>query len=245
MKALRFKKQHLWKGLNDFLHAQLLCSELWPLRLLSPGVFLSHVQILSRKNLLKVATAAVRDVLHGLNALAISAVINKRILLGLGVVGVVMPLSACMYMLFDQTVQVEGWYHVNNFYLFMLLGPYLAGTCLTVGVFFLFPQNAPRSYILILPLAYLIGKILWLYLTTSNAQYWSVPHWSFFAIGASISVVLLISIDWLTWRFFHRELAFEKRFELIAANREKFGMDQIGAMFLKTWDEREKFQKQY
>lgn len=245
MKALRFKKQHLWKGLNDFLYAQLLCSELWSLRLLSPGVFLSHVQILSRKNLLKVATAAGRDVLHGLHALAISAVINKRILLGLGVVGVVTPLSACMYMLFDQTVQVQNWYHVNNFYLFMLLGPYLAGTFLTMGVFFLFPRESKRAYILIAPLSYLIGKILWLYLTTSNAQYWSVPHWSFFAIGACISVVLLISLDWLTWRFFHRELAFEKRFELIAANREKFGMDQIGAMFLKTWDERKNFQKQY
>lgn len=228
-----------WKRLNALSKSLLQCSELWLLGQLWPGA-LTYLQ---RKS--QLVAAAGRGAVTGLRALALSVSTNKRILSGAGFAGIVSPLSACMYLLFDQSEDVAGWYHVNNFYLFMLLGPYLASLFMTLGVFLLFPNFSGRAYFLLIPCAYLIGKIMWLYTTTSNAEYWSVPHWSFFAVGILTSTVLLIALDWLTWRFFHRELAFEKRLELIYNNANAFPAETVVSMFKTTMKDKKEFSKQY
>lgn len=188
---------------------------------------------------------AVRGLTAGLHALTISVDVNARIYVGLAFVGMVTPLAACVYLLFDKSVRIEGWYHANNFYLFMLLGPYLAGLCLCVGVFLLFPQSAKRAYTLLVPVAYFIGKIIWLYYADSNDEFWSVPEWSYFAIGLLIGFVLLISIDFLAARKFHRADSYDKRLEGIFNVADDLPADKVVSMFKTTWREKKEFSKQY
>jgi hypothetical protein len=235
----------VWKGLNSFLNAQLQSSDLWQLRQSYHGVYSLVVQKLKSLNLWTMTNVAVKDALTGLDALLSSASTNARILIGLGLVGIVTPLSACTHLLFDQNDFVEKWYHVNNFYLFMLLGPYLAGFFLTLGVFFLFPKDSKRAYILIVPMAYLIGKIGWLYFTTTNAEYWAVPHWSFFAMGACISMVIFMSAEWLMWRKFHRADSFEARQKGLYQIADDVDSDKWKSMMMETLRQKYEFSQKF
>jgi hypothetical protein len=226
-----FKRTHtpllqLWKGLNAFLKSQLYSSELWQLDLLSRGAYSSLVQKIKTLNLWTKMLAVVKDVRTGLHALLSSATINNRIFIGLGFVGIVSPLSAC-------------------FYLFMLLGPYLAGFFLTLGVFFLFPKNVTRSYSLVIPMAYLVGKILWLYFTTSNAEYWAVPHWTFFAMGFIISMVILMSSEWLTWRKFHRADSFDARQKGLYQIADSVDAEKWKSMMMETLRQKYEFNEKF
>lgn len=235
----------LWKGLNALLKSQLYSSELWQLDLLSRGAYSSLVQKIKTLNLWTMMLAVVRDALHGLSALTNSFTVNNRIFVGLGLVGIVSPLSACLHLLFDQNEFVENWYHVNNFYLLLLLGPYLAGFFLTLGVFFLFPKNVARSYSLVIPMAYLVGKILWLYFTTSNAEYWAVPHWTFFAMGFIISMVILMSSEWLTWRKFHRADSFEAREKGLYQIADSVDAEKWKSMMMETLRQKYEFNSKF
>jgi hypothetical protein len=140
--------------------------------------------------------------LSALQALALSSTANYRIFAGLIFVGIVTPLASCTYQLFDFKERVEGWYHLNSFHLFMLLGPYLSGLALTIGVFLLFPKGVKRAYTLLIPAGYFVGKLIWLYQTSSNEEYWMVPSFSFFAVGAVISLTIFFcSIGFATDSF--------------------------------------------
>jgi hypothetical protein len=62
--------------------------------------------------------------LSALKQLRLSRAVNAEIYLGGLVMGVVAPLAGCAYMIFSRTEHVQGWYHVNYFHLFYLLGPH-------------------------------------------------------------------------------------------------------------------------
>jgi hypothetical protein len=215
--------------------------------LLLPFLWLQHgVFGPARKKLLSPRYAlALREVTAGLSAITSTLLVNNRIFVGLGLMGVIAPSSACVYLLFDRTVENVNWYHLNYFHLFFLLGPHLFELFCLLGVFLLFPRSSKRSYLLSVPTGYVISKIIWLILVTSNQEFWSVVPASFFVMGVLISFALFLTLDWLTWRKFHRVDAFEKRLELIFANGDDFGPAKAWSMFKTTWREKKSFSKEF
>jgi hypothetical protein len=139
----------------------------------------------------------------GLRALVASIGANNRIYWGLVLMGVVSPLSACVYMLFSRTEVIDGWYYVNYFHLFLTIGPSLFVFFLLTGAFLLFPDGCKRAYALVVPTGYTISKILWLLTVTSNEQFWQMPTGSFLFAGVLISFTLFIMLDWLAHNKFH------------------------------------------
>lgn len=230
-----------WRRLGDLLRAAIRGSELWLLELHWQSVltFISPIRARVGKE--------VRAILLAYQALVLSATASKRIYVGLVFVGIVTPLASCLYLLFDINVRVEGWYHINYFILFMLLGPYLSGLALTIGVFLLFPTGVKRSFTLLIPAAYFIGKIIWLYQTESNQEYWTVPSWSFFAQGLFVSTVIFFLIEWFAHRKFHGVDSFEARVKGLGniVDEEDITDAKFRSMFRQTFHAKENFKRQF
>ena len=204
----------------------------------SRGAFIS---LLKKLSLVHVG----RELNVGLHALADSATVNKRLFVGLVLIGIMAPLAGCFYLLFDKTDSVEGWYYVNNFYLLLVLGPSFKEIVVFVGVYHLFPKDSKRAYLLSIPMGFSIGKILWLLTITSNDQFHSITPFDFVFTGVVISAGLFFSIDWLIWRWSHRAMAFDARLKLIYQNADEFSHEKVISMFKTTMREKLEFPKQY
>lgn len=219
----------------------------WRSLLSSPGrlirVKMSRLNLRTHRTVVRVA----REVLVGLDALLLSlgAQINKRILIGVGLMGVAAPLVSCFYMLFDKAAFDETWYHASYFHLFLLLGPSLFILTCLIGAFFLFPAGSKRAYALSVPAGFTVGKILWLIQCTSNADFYSVVPLSFVLIGALISVFIFVAIDWLAYNKFHREDAFEARMTGIVNLADDFDDAKFKSMVKTVWREKKAFRKQF
>jgi hypothetical protein len=154
-------------------------------------------------SLTRIASAP-RAISAGLHAVVHSTTTNLRIYVGLILVGVVSPSSMVFYKIFDKEAVDQTWYHLNFFYLFHVLGPYLLMGFFIVGMYHLFPNGSKRSYILAMPLGYIISKSILIILCTSNEEWHESVSLPMFAMGAGIALVLFVSIDWFAWRKYHK-----------------------------------------
>lgn len=153
---------------------------------------------------------AVQELRVGLHVLA-DATSNKRVYLGLMLLLVVTPMSGVGYQLFDKHVHVEGWYYVNNFYLFLVLCPYISVVTALTGIFFLFPENSKRAYFLIIPAGYHVGKILWLITVDSNEDFYRTVPSTFWLLGALAAFVWLFTSNYLMGLHYHLHDGFVAR----------------------------------
>lgn len=188
---------------------------------------------------------ALRDLLAGLDAISKTLDVNRRIYWGLGSMGVVAPLSACVYLLFDRTVEDEAWYHLNYFHFFFLIGPHLFQFFCLIGAFLLFPENSKRAFTLIIPTGYVLAKILWLSSVTSNAEFWAVVPAAFVLTGFLISAVLFLMLNWLTWRQFHGADAYDARLKGIYRVSKDLPAEKVVSMFQQTMMEKEAFNTKF
>lgn len=177
--------------------------------------------------------------------LALTTRINRRILLGLGLMGVVAPASACIYMLFDRTAFTQGWYLVNYFHLFLTIAPYLFIMACLIGVWFLFPQGSKRAYALTVPSGYTLGKILWLLQCTSNDDFYSVVPLSFIGLGALLSVFFFVAFDWLVHNKFHGEDKHQVSFETLYNGADLVSDKEFKRMFKSAMEAKKEFQSKY
>jgi hypothetical protein len=78
-------------------------------------------------------------------------------------------------------------------------------------------------------------------------------YWHLWQIVPSALVLIAIltafsaipTIDYLTWRQFHRVDAFERRLETIDQATDKFPAEKVVSMFKQVMQEKKDFQKQY
>lgn len=230
-----------WKRLNDYLKAVgYWLVSYWSAQSL-PGECISQTQIP-----LPVGRV-VRDLQAGLAALVLSATANKRLYVGLVLIGIVAPLSGCSYMLFDRSVRVEGWYYLNNFYLFMVLGPSITEAIICVGAYHLFPSKSKRAFLLSIPMGFAIGKIIWLCSVSSNEQFYEVAPSQIVFVGILISLVVLFSVEWFAWRNEHRFRAFCSRTDSLdnIVDEPSISDAKFRSMFKTIYQEKKNFPKQY
>lgn len=143
-----------------------------------------------------------------------SRLLNGRIFIVLTLFGF-SPFAACLHMLFDRKQVVAGWYHGNYFHLLNLLGPYLFFLVVLIGICLLIPPKQKTfkvfkksldiqlSRIMFIPIGITIAKLIWLYNTKSNEDFWSIPNWSYFGVGLFVGYISYLLIEWLTWRKYH------------------------------------------
>jgi hypothetical protein len=232
-----------WKKLNDSLKMAGRSLRCWLLSLSSHGkLFLPN-----RIPNLRAVAVAVKAAVTTLDVLVLSVTTNKRLYVGLVFIGVIAPLAGCSYLLFDRTVLDREWYHLNNFYLLLLLGPFITGVFICIGVYHLFPNGSKRAFLLALPMGYLMGKIIWLYQIKSNDEFYELTPVHIILVGVLISIVLLISIEWLEWRWAHRTRAFDCRLDSLdnIVNEESISDAKFRSMFRTIYNEKKNFPKEY
>jgi hypothetical protein len=166
-------------------------------------LFLERKRLKAR--LRQVVASALREILAILHALACSATVNMRIYAGLVMVWVLAPLASCIYQLYNPTADMDpGWYHINGYYFFHALGPYISLFIGLVGLYFVFPPSR-RTFLISVPtIGWAIAKIIKIILCTSNDDWHANISIPVFIAGVCSSMVLLISVDWFAWRKYHK-----------------------------------------
>lgn len=153
---------------------------------------------------MEIALRALRAAHAGL----VAAETNKRVLLGLGLILVVAPLSGVTYQLFDVTRVDYTWYHRTWFDFFNVLCPSFTICFCLIGASLMFPQDSMKSYFLLPPLTLYVTKIIWLSMVTTNDEFNNflplAPYY-FFMTGAIIGFILLFTFNWLTSLHFHKK----------------------------------------
>ena len=148
--------------------------------------------------------SAVREMSAGLSALVNSSTVNMRIYVGLVLVWVLAPLSLSICYIFDKSVLDFSWYHVNYWYLFAALGPWMAMFFFTLGMFHINPYNKLTLYNVIPPISFTVIKMFKIVLCTSNTEWNAFPSVEIISVGILSSIVLIISIEHFAWRQFHK-----------------------------------------
>jgi hypothetical protein len=152
--------------------------------------------------------SALRAMFVGLNALVCSVSVNTRLFSGLVIAGVMAPGASCLHLLFDSKGNLDfTWYHVNNYYLFNALGPYLSMAFLVAGLFLILPKNYKAQYWLSPFMGYPIVKVITMYVCETNEQ-WNAGlfyyGWLPMALAVvTIGLVIMLGIDHFTWRKYH------------------------------------------
>jgi hypothetical protein len=173
--------------------------------------------------------------------------VNRRIFIGLGLIGVVAPVAGSFYTFLSHATVSEDWYYLNWFNLFLVLGPPLKNVFFAWGVFYLFPEGAKRAWIIALPMGEEIGKILWLISITNNEQFWSVAPWHVYVTGISLAVFLLTIAEFITFRYHHRQLKYKATVEGLynIVDEESIPDSKFRSMFKTTMIAQKNFQKEY
>lgn len=191
------------------------------------------------------AVLVVKEVIAGLAAALLSIGANNRIYVGLVLMGVVTPLSSCIYMLFNREIVIAGWYHLNYFHLFLLLGPSLSVFFCIAGMFLLFPEGCKRSYALIVPAGYTLAKIFWLIKITSNEEFWAMVPWSFLLVGLLVSAALFFMLDWLAHNKFHGADSFNARMGTLYNGADHVSDADFKLMFKTAYRAKDDFKKKF
>lgn len=203
---LRCTKLSHWlkTGLSDWPSLLSSSELLLPLSLLVKRMSLNRSVLVSKAHAF---LATIQGVME-------SRLLNGRIFIALTIF-CASPLAACVHMLFDRKVNNPEWYHGNYFHLFNLLGPYLFCLVVLIGICLLIPPkqktfkvfkrslDVQLSRIMSIPIGLTIAKLIWLYQTKSNEDFWSIPNWSYFMVGVFVGYVSYLLIEWLTWRKYH------------------------------------------
>jgi hypothetical protein len=236
MNTNNYNKQLCEKGFLLYLS-----SRHWQFMLMVAKRKLSSLWMQMAAHVLQVLRAG-RDAAQ---AQIMAATANKRIFIGLGLMGVVAPLAACLYLLFDRVEVDKGWYYLNYFHLFFVLGPHIAYIVAFVGIFYLFPFMSKRSYLMALPTGWNIAKIVWLISATSNEAFWQPVPKSLYLIGGLVALVFYLTHDWLTWRFFHRFDSFKAREKGLYQIVNDVPADKFVSMWKVYYEQKNNFQREF
>jgi hypothetical protein len=146
--------------------------------------------------------SAPRALRAGLVAVVNSATVNNRAYTGLFIWGVLTPLSLVFYKLFDRSVEDHS-YIGNNYWTLHAMGPYLAMCVFLIGAFHHYPYGSKRAYGVVIPLGFMLQKLVLIVLCTSDEEWHTWMNWPLFVGGILLSIVLFISMDHFIWRKYH------------------------------------------
>jgi hypothetical protein len=192
--------------------------------------------------------SALKVMFVGLNALVNSASVNTRLFSGLAIAGVMAPGASCLNLFFDRKADLDfSWYHVNNYYLFTALGPYLSMAFLVAGLFLILPKNFKAQYWLSPFMGYPIIKVLTMIVCESNDQ-WNAGLFYYGWLPMTLSVVtiglvILLGIDHFTWRKFHKHDGLVARMDGLF--KTPFKAEDKEQLLRKTWEDYKAFQNEF
>jgi hypothetical protein len=185
---------------------------------------------------------AFREAFAGLAALSLTLRSNQRKYVGLLLMFGISPISYCTYdLLFSyQDLPVIGWFHYNFFHFFFLVRWPLAAIVWLVGLFHYLPKDRGVK-VLAFPLGWCFMALFQSVMADSNEDVWEVVNIILLGAGISFALMIFLFLDYFIWRKFHREDAFEKRFEGIYRVHEDLPLDKIGSMFIQTMHDKKNF----
>lgn len=145
---------------------------------------------------------------------------------------------------FNDRVSADVWYYESYHWLFLCLGPYLKSILQVIGIYLcLVHSSGLKNYIIAYPLAFDVGKVLWLLQVNSHPEYLKVPTWLFIGYGAVTSLLIVTILDKLTFWLNHRVHAIKKRFEGLRLIAYSVDAETFRSNVVKTMDDSSKVQQ--
>jgi hypothetical protein len=181
-------------------------------------------------------------ILAGLAALISSARVNARKYIGLICIGALGPLSILFYQVFDESVRVDGWYFVNNYYLFHSLGHHSFNWFFwAVGLYLLTP-NSYSEYWTAPFIGYSIIKAALIVNVTSNDEWHQAMSWELYPAILLTGLCFTLGIKYFTWRKFHKHDGIVKRMDGLIQS-PGLSTEQKILLVEHTWNEYKQFYK--
>jgi hypothetical protein len=161
-----------------------------------------------------------------------------RFSFGLLIILVLVPVVDFFYTRFDINDKVatpDVWYYESWYWLWLTLGPYMAGIVRMIGIYFCLVQKSTiKSYVLAFCVMYDFGKILWLLQVKNHDEYNLIVPSDFVVYGFLCGVFLVLMLNLLSFWLFHRLHAFWKRLQGIAQIADKAPSEIVVKSFVET-----------
>lgn len=157
--------------------------------------------------IIQAIVSVLKAISAGLSALVNSANVNKQLYVAAAMILIMAPFSyAFPYLAFDKKTLDFTWYHVNYFYLFRALSPWLGWSFVFIGFFLAVSLiNRLVAFLLCLPsLSVGIIQIYSIITCTSNAEWHQFPSKELIVAGILSTIMLIICIDFFAWRHYHK-----------------------------------------
>jgi hypothetical protein len=167
--------------------------------------FWQSLSVSLQRSLSGVHRSVNQGILGGLAVSLQELVSNQRYTVGIIFLLVLAPLASVIYQVCDPSVEVEGWFFVNNYYFLFTLSNYFMLSFASVGIFLLFPVKCKISYLaMVWPFGYAISKILYYgFFVNSNEQFHQSGSWVLLIAGLLVAIGLLLSANYLAYRKYH------------------------------------------
>lgn len=164
--------------------------------------------------------------------------------MGLCVMFIAAPFSYCFYIFFEgsRTVFIGDWFHSNLFHFFFLIRFQISGVIGLVGLYIYLEQDR-RVKVLAPAIGFLLMSLVLNVFADSNDDVWDLGSFVLWGACTCLSLVILYGIDYFTWRKFHKQDGFERRFETIFNGLEQGVVTDREAVesFLTTMREKKSF----
>lgn len=113
------------------------------------------------------------------------------------------PFSEIVYRFFSEGEggPLQYW---NTYYFLYAIGPHLSSLLCLCGCFLLFNRNNSLRYVVAIPMAYKVAKIIWLASVDSNEAFHAFVPLMFLLAGLAFVIVWLKVFDFLMSLHFHK-----------------------------------------
>lgn len=112
-------------------------------------------------------------------------------------------LSEVAYVLFDQSVGQPLAYW-NAYYYLQAIGPHLSALLTVTGFYLLIPQFSKLKFFALIPVAYKLGKIIWLACIDNNVDFHRFVPIGFLLYGFTAALIWLFVFEWLMSLHYHK-----------------------------------------
>lgn len=150
---------------------------------------------------LRSLSSALARASRGTLATQLAGTTNLRYYVAILLIAGLSPFSEVVHRFFDQH---EGTGYWNTYYFLYAIGPHVSPLLCLSGCFLLFRRKDRLKYVVTIPAAYKIAKIIWLSMVSSNEGFHSFVPMGLLLIGAATAVVWFKIFDYLMSLHFHK-----------------------------------------
>lgn len=148
----------------------------------------------------RISSQVIAPVSRVIHAIQLASETNLRYYVAALLIAGLAPFSQVVYQFFNEH---EGTGYWNTFYFLKSIGTHTCILFLLAGVFIAWPTSHKFKYVVIVPSAFSLSRIIWYASVTDNAGHNAFTPIGILILGTAICSVAYVVFDFLMWLHFH------------------------------------------